>query len=1232
MAYKKHEQAIVPGSLNLLAPGDKSADGDCLQLTNWRVDQAGQLTQRWGWICLNPSQLSLYRLNRVAQVDSRIYFSGNGLLYMLGDIDPGGVDGNIDQGYSGGPVAIVSLQGLAWVMNNGTQRVDDGTFTRNWTPETPAIPTLAKAVAAGSTLPAGDWEYYVTFQTAGGHEGNPSTVQTLVGVVLGELASITRPARVENMSKHDNTTSPAITGWNVYRTGPGLGAIYRVNSNVIPYATNPYLDGGAEAGGVGTESAQSNGDLQDRNITLDFDHNAAPAAIGAVAGSDGRIIAFRTIANPNRIFWTNANEPWYFPTANYADIGAVNDTIMAVSVKPNQTIVYKQKSIWRIVGQLGLGRIEKVSDDAGCIGMNAIARSSSGDYIVGAEGVYRWNGESAKKVSTKLDPLFKGEDVTIANGITYQKANGNLTNAALGIRNGRLYFSYPTGGATYPTDGGRTAVMELESGRWIDWESAWNDYFDQGQNGNLIGAGDQVVGTLEVGYADDTSAGPPAAYDCVYQSRYEDQGNPDKEKTYADLTIEHNTRGQALTVSVWANNGIGAGSEYILGSISSTARTPTTFRIIDGSANPVRAFNLAIRIEGSTNAAQTAPIIIYAIFLHSYLEATKAKTFDTDEMTMGTPAMKECREIAIDVQIDGTTTLNLWTDYPGNAMTKRAAFLTVDPKTLAATTGRTRVQIPVDQYTFGRLLRVTAQSSGSQFQLYAMWLLVRAIGVFIEAYETTAGGFWYSDHQDFGNPDVKAARELELDIDTGGAVTWTLSSDMPGNALASRATAVVDTTPTTTRRRIVRIPVTCEGRHFALRLAAAGQEIVCYGARLEVKAFGVYVEAYESAAGFQWDSFVQDLGIQDIKDFAEIQFDIDTDGSIAWALLTDLPGQAMNTRASALFDTTATTSGRRMVNIPLSNVQGHFIQVLLGGASAYRLYGIRLRVRPYSHYIETSTAAAGAIYDSTEISWGTASPKEFDSLVVDYEGGPLTATFYTDLPGDAMASRVTYAIPASVGRRTVTIPLNQIKGRLARFTLAGAAAYKLYGGFVRLRPVAVYLNGGNGESYRTRDLDFGSEAVKMFGEFEVDAEINGTATLNVYADQPSGAQALVASFPITGAGTRKTVKCRSTGLVKGRLLRLEVVAGSAAITIHAIRVWLKAMGGRGGTEWQWAPVEMPSTPATYSEVDLPVKATPIQWDWVELPVRKTAADWQWVEFPVKKTSSEFEWVEVPVEQ
>lgn len=1231
MAYRKFEIPIIPGSLNLLAPGDKSADGDCLQITNWRVDQAGQLKQRYGWDVLNASTPAIYP-NRVALVDSRRYFSGHtgayGGIHQLGVTDPGGPSGEIDYNvYSVGPISIVSFQGLAWFMNNGAggQRVDDGTYTWDWTPETPAIATLAASTPGGAALDAGTYEYYVTFQNTEGHEGNPSPVATVV-VAAGGAVAVTRPARVANKSKHDNTTTPNITGWNVYRTGPGLGAIYRVNINVIPYATNPYNDWGAATGG--TSVAQTNADLQDRAIEMETDHNAAPAAVGAIGTYDGRIIAFWTLANPNRMFWTDPNRPWYFPAANYVDVGALNDTIIGLSIKPNYILIYKRKSIWRHVGALGEGRLEQVSTECGLVGMNAIARTSQGDYFVGREGIYFFNGDSAKKISQKLDPLFGTETVAIMYNYSYDPIV-NIAQCALGYRNGRLYFSYPTGAYTYPV---RTAILHVETGRWVDWDDGFNDFYDEGQNGDLVAAHSAGIVKIDIGYNDEVAG---VAYDLHFHSRYEDFGQPDKEKTFADLVIEHNTRGQSMTVFVVRNNGAAAGDQIALASINSAVKAKTIIRIVDGSDLPIVAFNLAVRLECTTDAAQTTPIQIFSIFLHAYIEASRAKTFDTDETSLGMQGVKEIQAIEIDGYIGGNTSMKLYSDYPGTTQGLLTAFGALSTYPFAGpTTGRVVLRTPVNQYTFGNLFRMTLKATSSYFQIYALRMLVRRIGVFIEAYETFLQGNWHCDDQDFGTKQIKAARELELDIDTSGNVTYTLTSDLPGNSMATRQTGTVNSEATTTRRRIIRVPLSSgiEGRHFALRLTAATKEVILFGARLEVKAFGAYIEAYEGTAGFVWDSDFLDMGIEGVKDFAELQIDVDTDGQVAVNTFTDLPGQAMANRHSEVIDTTATTTGRRMVNMPLDSQQGHYLQVKLSGSVAYRLYAIRARVRPYGHWIEASTAAGGAIYDSTEQTWGTPGPKEFDSAVLDIEAsGTLTATFYTDLPGDAMAIRKTYTIPASSGRRTVTIPLDQIKGRLARLTIGGASAYKLYGGTVRLRPVAVYLNAANGESYRTREMDFGSESVKMFGEVEIDAEFNGTATVNVSTDLP-GPMALRATFtPFNIYGIRQTFKLRLPPTAKGRLIRVEVLAGASAITIHAIRIYIKTMGGRAGSEWQWATVPMPTTPDTYTEVPLPVKATPDQWEWVDLPVAKTPVAWQWVPFPVPPTPNEFHWVEVPVE-
>ena len=45
MSYKLREQKIIPNGLNLLAPGDQTAEGDCLDLGGWWAAAIGKLEQ-----------------------------------------------------------------------------------------------------------------------------------------------------------------------------------------------------------------------------------------------------------------------------------------------------------------------------------------------------------------------------------------------------------------------------------------------------------------------------------------------------------------------------------------------------------------------------------------------------------------------------------------------------------------------------------------------------------------------------------------------------------------------------------------------------------------------------------------------------------------------------------------------------------------------------------------------------------------------------------------------------------------------------------------------------------------------------------------------------------------------------------------------------------------------------------------------------------------------------------
>src|SRR5581483_4529329 len=58
MAYKPLDLKITPGGLNLLAPGDQVAEGDCLDLTGFWPGAAGKLEQAPGYTHLSTAHLT----------------------------------------------------------------------------------------------------------------------------------------------------------------------------------------------------------------------------------------------------------------------------------------------------------------------------------------------------------------------------------------------------------------------------------------------------------------------------------------------------------------------------------------------------------------------------------------------------------------------------------------------------------------------------------------------------------------------------------------------------------------------------------------------------------------------------------------------------------------------------------------------------------------------------------------------------------------------------------------------------------------------------------------------------------------------------------------------------------------------------------------------------------------------------------------------------------------------
>lgn len=674
------------------------------------------------------------------------------------------------------------LAGAAMILERMTARSAElraqqvsfsGSSDFNWTAVTEI--QINFELAAGSTIHldeayfvggvasslSGTFSYAISYDNDWGHESaiGPYSAAVKLDKQGAALASIPVSA------------DPQVTAKHVYRIGGGVNEPLRVKTlaanvtswtDVIPVETQQ-LD----------------------RIPAQIETDPAPEAWGAIQHL-GRVVAWKG----SRLYWSEIGKPWSFPGSgdendgNWIDVGEDGEDIVTCTSHANQLRIFKTKTIWRILGDVDGQDPEPTSAGFGALGMRGVVEAGAVDYFVAGEGVFVFNGDEARKISLPIDPLWKGDYVSLTPSSLRTPVNLDaLDKAALGYINGRLYVSYPEAGQSTPN---RTLVLDVDSGRWFDHSGGFRCFFYEGQGATLI-AGTQAgaVVSLEQGLVDGA-----AAIALRWRTAYLDQGAPDNLKRYEDLVIEYQTAFGAetpaatLNVSLVLDNGA---TVISLGTISSASRTTKTFSRALADAE-WEGKNFSLLIEGS--AAKTC--IIYAAYVHYTVEPRRGCSFDSGVIDLGSRLLKEVEAIEFDVDAAASTTMN-WevaSDWPGGAMASRASATG-----LAISSGRNTITIPVSAE--GRRLRLRYTSVGCP-QLYGVRLKYRTKGELIEP-----GQRWRSPVLDLR--ELHLFGLVEIVSDTTGPVEMWFSTELPNYNLEPRTALSYDTT--TTGRAPGMIPV-----------------------------------------------------------------------------------------------------------------------------------------------------------------------------------------------------------------------------------------------------------------------------------------------------------------------------------------------------------------------------------------------------------------------------------------
>jgi hypothetical protein len=154
------------------------------------------------------------------------------------------------------------------------------------------------------------------------------------------------------------------------------------------------------------------------------------------------------------------------------------------------------------------------------------------------------------------------------------------------------------------------------------------------------------------------------------------------------------------------------------------------------------------------------------------------------------------------------------------------------------------------------------------------------------------------------------------------------------------------------------------------------------------------------------------------------------------------------------------------------------------------------------------------------------------------------------------------------------------------------------------------------------------ERVTLFAILEFDYLAPAGALGHFYTDLPGNVIAeRTAGLAIPAAATRRTIKLRLPGTVKGKKYQVKVTSAGAVILFGG-RVYARPLGL--GAEWAWYALPIPATGDAWSDFKLPIPATADSFSDFRLPIPRTAEEWSQVQVPMHKTPELLDWVDVPV--
>ena len=523
MAYSYYPIDNLSGGLNLKQDSSLIADNECVIAENC------DFYIRVGSIM---SRKRLRKLNSVAITGKIIklyrYLKSGGTSYLMAETDDGTTRRIYYSTDNGANFTILATRTTNYKSSfldyedwlyfadfNDEPKRWDGTSLTKWGI---AAPGTAPALAVGAAgNPSGTYRYKVTFLNAEGTESENSPAS----------ADITVTDQQIDLSSIPTSPDGQVTKRKLYRFGGTLTDYYHIVT-IADNTTTTYTDNTIDTavGGV-----------------LDpYPRFPAPKA-KALALHFNRIFAANTsyggVNYPHGFVWSRARRPENFYDLSIPDPAGIKGKAILNAIELGESLYFfKEEPPFALRGaNEDTFYLDPSYVQVPCTSADSVTVIHSMVGFLGLDGYYMFNGLTANKITTKIDPIFLTE---------LNQAQVAKVAAAFDQKKNRVYIIYPESPAADPN---RVLVYDITTNAFHKWPvNATFIYFDHVQNIVLAGSSDGFV------YELDSDSPTEANTTFKWRSKEYDFGQHEIYKTLFAVRLTVKTNGQDVTFNQYIDN------------------------------------------------------------------------------------------------------------------------------------------------------------------------------------------------------------------------------------------------------------------------------------------------------------------------------------------------------------------------------------------------------------------------------------------------------------------------------------------------------------------------------------------------------------------------------------------------------------------------------------------------------------------------------------------------------